>query len=153
MKKVIIDANIIINVWREETDPASGNRLYLSSQKVLEQVASEKLRGILLTTTAMEILHSVRTQAVGSEKSPDLILRSAEKKLSKTGLVLTIPDAGMMGMAYDLFFELHTDPFDAVMVAAALHDEADAVISRDKKLKKKASKLIPVLTPEEFLSL
>jgi len=127
--------------------------LYLSSQKVLEQVASEKIRGILLTTTAMEILHNIRTRATGSEKSPDLVLRSVEKKLSKTGLILTIPDAGMMGMAYDLFFELHTDPFDAVLVAAALHDEADAIISRDKKLKKKASKLVPVLTPEDFLSM
>ncbi len=127
--------------------------MYLSSQKVLEQVASEKIRGILLTTTAMEILHNIRTRATGSEKSPDLVLRSVEKKLSKTGLILTIPDAGMMGMAYDLFFELHTDPFDAVLVAAALHDEADAIISRDKKLKKKASKLVPVLTPEDFLSM
>jgi len=101
----------------------------------------------------MEILHNIRTRATGSEKSPDLVLRSVEKKLSKTGLILTIPDAGMMGMAYDLFFELHTDPFDAVLVAAALHDEADAIISRDKKLKKKASKLVPVLTPEDFLSM
>ena len=42
--------------------------------------------------------------------------------------------------------------FDAVLVSAAVTEDVDAVITRDKKLKKKASKLIPVLTPEEFLS-
>ena len=152
MKKVIIDANIIINIWREEIDPASGKKLFLTSQQVLEQIAEEKLRGILLTTTALEILHKVRTQAVIAGKPPGLLLRNAEQKLSETGLILTIPDSGIMGLAYDLFFEIHTDPYDAVMVAAAMYDGADAIISRDKKLKKKASRLIPVLTPEEFLS-
>ena len=151
MKKVIVDANIIINVWREEIDPASGKKLFLSSQRILEQIAGEKLDGILLTTTALEILHKVRTQAVSAGHSPDLLLKSAEKKLSKTGLILTIPDASIMGMAYDLFFVTHTDPFDAIMVAAAVVEKADAIISRDRKLKKKASKIIPVLSPEEFL--
>ena len=55
-----------------------------------------------------------------------------------------------MGKAYDLFLDLQTDPFDAIMAAAALVEHADAIITRDKKLKKKASKIIPVLTPEEF---
>jgi hypothetical protein len=34
------------------------------------------------------------------------------------------------------------------MVAAPVSEKADALISRDKKLKKKAARIIPVLTPE-----
>lgn len=152
MKSAIIDANIIINVWKEEINPASGDKLYVSSSKVMELVFKEKLRGILLTTTAKEVLHSVRVTYEISGGAVSFAMKKAELELSKSGMLLVIPDAGVMGMAYDLFRDLQTDPFDAIMVAAGISEKADVIISRDKKLKKKASKLIPVLTPEEFLS-
>jgi len=57
-----------------------------------------------------------------------------------------------MAHACDLLAKFHIGPFDAILIIAAVMEKADAVISRDRKLKKKASKLIPVLTPEEFLA-
>jgi len=38
MKKAIIDANIIINVWRLEIDPSTGTRLYKGSSEILESI-------------------------------------------------------------------------------------------------------------------
>lgn len=151
MNKVVIDANIIINVWRLETNPATGLRLYEASSELLESVLDERITGILLTTTAMEILHRIRVSAETTGKSPDSVMRAAEKDISRLGLQMTIPDAGVMGMAYDVFRALHIDPYDAVMIAAAVSEKAGAVISRDRKLKRKASRLISVLSPEEFL--
>ena len=153
MKKILIDANIIINVWRLETDPATGLHLYKASSEVLESVLNEKVAGVLLTTTAMEVLHRVRVSAELSGRSSQYAVKIAEKDLSRLGLQLTIPDAGMMGMAYDLFRAYHLDPYDAVLMAGAVSEKADAVVSRDKKMKKKTSKFFSVLTPEEFLSL
>ena len=81
MKKIVIDANIIINVWRLETDPATGLRLYEASSELLESILNDKITGILLTTTAMEILHRIRVSAEISRRSPDFALKAAEKDI------------------------------------------------------------------------
>jgi len=127
LNTAIIDANIIINVWRKEIDPATGNKLYVSSAKILDLIFKEKLRGILLTTTAMEVLHSVRVSAEIAGSPATFAMKKAERELSKSGLLLTIPDAGIMGMAYEMFFDIHTDPYDAIMVATARAENTDAL--------------------------
>ena len=151
MKKIIIDSNIILNVWRLETDPATGKKLFASSADILEMALRAEITGVLLTTTAMEVLHGVRVRAEITGKPAELAMKAAEKDIARSGLHLTIPDVSIMGMAYQLFRSLQTDPFDAILVAAAFTEKADSIISRDKKLKKKASKIIPILTPEDFL--
>lgn len=150
MKKIVIDANIILNVWRMETDPSTGLRLYEASASLLESILNEDVAGVLLTTTAMEILHCVRVNAEMTRKSADFAIKTAERDISRLGLQLIIPDAGIMGLAYDLFRDLHLDPYDAILVAAAVSEKADALISRDTKLKKKTARLLPVVTPENF---
>ena len=152
-KTVYIDANIIFNVWRREINPATGENYSGGSKKILKEIIRGRLTGILLSTTAMELLHGVRVDAeVSSGMDPAFAIKQAEARIASTGLKTAVPDSLVMTLAYDILARLHIDPFDAILVSAALKDGADAVISRDKKLKKKASKLIPVLTPEEFLS-
>lgn len=154
MKSVFIDSNIILNVWRHEINPATGANLSFYSRRALKAVTGGKYNGMLLTTTAMELLHNMRVEAeITHCTTPAAAVKQAEKNIAEIGLRILVPDSIVMAQAYEFLADLHIDPFDAVLISAAVMEGADAVISRDKKLKKKAAKIIPVLTPEEFLSI
>lgn len=152
-QSVYLDANIILNVWRCEKNAATGEDYSSGSKKILKEIIRGKLNGLLLSTTAMEIVHVIRAEAEVSQKmSPKFAIKKAESAIAELGARIAVPDTIVMAHAYKLLTTLFIDPFDAILVSAAIRDNADAIISRDKKLKKKASRFIPVLTPEELIS-
>jgi predicted nucleic acid-binding protein len=152
MKPVLIDSNVILNVWRKETNPATGESLSRASKDMLKAVARGEIHGLLLSTTAMELIHKMRVDAeLTGITSPSAAVKQAEKNIAEIGLKILVPDSIVMAMAYEFLADYHIDPFDAILVGAAVAEDVDTVISRDKKLKKKVSKLISILTPEEFL--
>ena len=151
MNPVFIDANIIFNVWRGESNPSTGENYSPGSKRILKAVSRGTVRGYLLSTTAMEIIHGVRAEAEALKvANPVFIIKQAESRLAEIGFNIAVPDTVVMSYAYEILVKLHIDPFDAILISAAAKEKAEAVISRDKKLKKKASRIIPVLTPEEF---
>jgi len=153
MKNIFVDANIIFNVWRREANPSTGENFSQSSKQILKLISRGTVKGCLLSTTAMEIIHGVRVEAEASKGTAAVFaVRQAEAGIAEIGFEIAVPDCGAMAHAYDLLAKFHIDPFDAILISAAVMEKADAVISRDRKLKKKASKLIPVLTPEEFMA-
>ena len=79
-------------------------------------------------------------------------MRQAIKRISEYNVKEVIPEPYMLSNALSFVLRHHLDPYDSVLLAPALGTDMDAIISRDRKLKKKAAALITVLTPEEFLS-
>ncbi|HOX27596.1 MAG TPA: type II toxin-antitoxin system VapC family toxin [bacterium] len=153
MKCIFVDSNIILNVWRREINPTTGENYSLGSKRILKEINRGTTTGYLLSTTAMEIIHGVRVESeVSRSQAPAFAIKQAEARIAEIGLKIAVPDSVVMSYAYELLVKIHVDPFDAVLISAAVKEKAEAVISRDKKLKKKAMPLISVLTPEEFFS-
>jgi hypothetical protein len=63
MKLLYIDANIILNIWRQEKD-SNGKELWKGSSELIEKVELGEYQGIMGLTTVMEILHAVRVRAL-----------------------------------------------------------------------------------------
>jgi hypothetical protein len=56
-----------------------------------------------------------------------------------------------MADSFAYFLDRQFDPYDAVAISVALHQNAEVFVSRDGKLKRKARGLLEVKEPEEFL--
>jgi predicted nucleic acid-binding protein len=152
MNNIIIDSNIIINVWNSEINPKTGFPLWEGSSTLLQNIRLKKFRGCLSITTIMEIIHRVRITAENANENPDHEIKMALSDINNIGFRRFSPDSLTLTNALSFIADLKLDPFDAILLSIAVNEGMDAVISRDEKLRKKASGMIPVLTPEEFLS-
>ena len=100
----------------------------------------------------MELVHHVKVQAILYGADPEDAIEQALSDISSLGFRQLSADAFTLPQALSFIINNFLDPFDAILVSIAVDENMDAIISRDDKLKKKASKLIPVLSPEEFLN-
>jgi|Deesub1362A_J573_1020465.scaffolds.fasta_scaffold00266_59 predicted nucleic acid-binding protein len=144
---VYVDANIVLNLWRKETDPKTGRELWRSSGKLLEKIELGEFTGIMGITTVMEILHAVRVYT----KNKNQEVKKAIESLRRYGIKFIIPTEVIMADAFVYFMERHFDPYDAVAISVAVHENAIAFASRDKSLGKKATDLINVKEPDELV--
>ena len=78
-----IDANIILNVWRQEKDPKTGKELWKGSGDVLERIELGEDQGIIGITTVMEVLHAVRVGAIEKDLDWHKEVDKAIDKLSR----------------------------------------------------------------------
>lgn len=152
MTDIIVDSNIFINVWSKETDPKSGLELWKSSSEIIAAAKNGKIKGHISIINVFELVHFMRNKANACGRDPQDAMYRALAKIEDFNFKRIVPDSFTVSETLPIILDLHLDPFDAMLVSVAVNEGMDAVISRDKKLKKKASKLIPILTPEEFLS-
>lgn len=87
-----IDANIILNVWRQEKDPKTGKELWKGSGAVLERIELGEDQGIIGITTVMEVLHAVRVGAIENdldwhENADVFVSRDGKLKRKTAGLI------------------------------------------------------------------
>ena len=151
MTDIIVDANIFLNVLKRETDFRTGKPLWKPSSTLLTYVSDGILRGNICFVTVLEIVHAVRVNACKSGSDETVAMRLALKAISDFGFKQIIPEPFILQNSLSFMFDLRIDPYDAVLLATALGTDMDAIISRDEKFTAKASKLIPVLSPEELL--
>lgn len=151
MNDIIIDSNIILNVWEHEEDPGSGYPLWESSSILLEKIRTHEFTGFLSISTIMELAHFFKVKAIQYGTDPKAAIERALSDINSIGFHQLSADAFTLPDALSYIINDFLDPFDAILVSIAISEGLDAIISRDKKLKIKASSLIPVLTPEEFL--
>ncbi|MEW5945375.1 MAG: PIN domain-containing protein [bacterium] len=152
MTDIIVDSNIFINVWGEESDPRTGLALWEASSGIISAVGNGKLKGYISMINVFELVHFVRINAAATGRDPHEAMKLAVRKIEDFNFKRIFPDSLSISKALSFIIDLHLDPFDAILVSIAVNEGMNAIISRDEKLKKKASRLIPVLTPEEFLS-
>jgi len=144
-----IDANIFLNVWREEVDPKTGKKLWQGSGAILEKIEFGEYEGVVSLTTVMEILHAVRVGAIEKGENWHKKVNEAINKLKIYGVKLIIPTEVVISDAFTYFLDNQLDPYDSIAVAVAVHENAEIFLSRDKKLKNKTKKIINVVEPEE----
>lgn len=145
-----IDANIILNVWRREKDPKTGRELWKGSGEVLERIELGEAQGIIGITTVMEVLHAVRVGAIEKDLDWHKEVDKAIDKLRRYEIEFIIPTDVIMADSFTYFTDKQLDPYDAVAISVAIHENADVFVSRDGKLKKKTAGLIDVKEPEEL---
>lgn len=152
MTDLIVDANIVLNVWWREVDPRGGEPPWESSSKILSAAREGLIRCHICLVNVFELVHHVRVRASRSGKDPEAAIQLALKNIVDFNIKQIVPEPFTLSKSLNLIVQYFIDPFDAVLVATAVDGGMDCIISRDRKLKKKAAALIPVLTPEEFLS-
>jgi predicted nucleic acid-binding protein len=153
MNSIIVDTNIILNVWEHEENPKTGISLWRGSADLLVKIRSREVSGFLAISSIMELAHFIKVKAILLGVDPKGAIEQGLSDISSIGFRQLSADTFTMPHALSFIINNYLDPFDAILVSIAVNEGIDAIISRDKKLKKKASKLIPILTPEEFLAL
>lgn len=152
MNNIIVDSNIFFNAWGRETDPKTGFEYWKASSEIIAVVKESVVRGYVSMINILEICHCVRIKAAAAGKDSQSAMLNALKKIEDFGFKRIAPESVALYEALSYIVDLSLDPFDAILLSIAVHEGMDAVISRDEKLRKKASDIIPILTPEEFLS-
>lgn len=148
---ICLDANIFLNVWKRETDPKTKALLWQGSSLLLKEIIEEKFIAFTSITTIMEILHVIRVFSNTKGLDWRVECQKAEGLLRRYGIEFIYPDALSMSVAYELFWNNQLDPYDSILASIALHEKADAIISRDEDLRKRTSSIIKVMTPEEII--
>ena len=143
MIRIYIDTNVFLNVWNKEIDPKTKAELWKGSAQVLQLIEEEKVRGLTSLTTLMEIVHAFRRRKRNYEE--------AIKDLEDLGIVIFVPNSFTLLRAFELQQDYELDPYDSIALAVALESNCDYLVTRDEDFAKKASDLIKVCTPEEFL--
>jgi len=152
MTDIIVDSNIFINVWGRETEPKTGLELWKASSEIISAAKDGRVKGYISMINVFELIHFVRIKSAAAGGDPQDAMKQALKKIEDFKFNRIAPESFTISNALAYIIDLHLDPFDAILVSIALNEGMDAIISRDGKLINKASKLIPVLPPEEFLS-
>lgn len=150
IKTICLDANVVLNVWRKEVDSQTGAELWKDSSSLLKKIRTGEYVGVMSIVSAMEVLQPVRAALQEQGLKWEERCRRLEQSLRRYGIRFVVPDVVAMADAYEYFWTNHLDPFDAITVSVAIHQNSDVIVSRDHDLRRRAEKLIPVLEPEEF---
>jgi len=145
-----LDANVVLNVWRREVDPKTGAELWRASNSLLKKIRAGEYGGVMSIVSAMEVIQPVRAALQERGLKWEEKCRGLERSLRRYGIMFVAPDVVAMADAYEYFWVNRLDPFDAITVSVAIHQNSAALVSRDRDLRRRAGKLIPVLEPEEL---
>lgn len=133
--KVFLDANILLDFTLKRDG-------YASSRRIVELAVN----GDILAYITPSILHITGywlTKSYGNTKAKELLLA-----LLADITVIDLPHA----IAVNALHSKISDVEDALQYYTGMHHKLDFFISRDNQLKKQSVPVLPVITPDEFLS-
>ncbi|GAO43185.1 type II toxin-antitoxin system VapC family toxin [Flavihumibacter petaseus] len=133
--KAFLDANILLDLTLKRD-------AFPLSRKILELVVKGQVQAFI-TPSIVHIIGYWLTKAYGNAKAKELLLT-------------LLADVTVIDTNHEIAVNaLHSkigDIEDALQYYTAIHHKLDYFISRDKSLKRAAIPMLPVYTPEEFLS-
>jgi predicted nucleic acid-binding protein len=139
MKKVFVDANVLLDFWLVR--PTGFN----DAKSVLTAAEQKKIYLYTSPSLLLAALYFLKKEGV----APVTIMATIDKFLSLASLISPTEKAFRQGL-YAGFADLE----DGVQYHTALQAaNLDYFITNNKKDFKKATAMLPVLTPKEFLSL
>jgi len=133
--KVFLDANILLDFTLKRND-------YDQSKKIISFVVNGQMEGFI-TPAIVHIVGYWLAKSYGNEKTKELLLS-------------LLADVNIIDIPHEIVIEaLHsniTDIEDALQYHSAIYHKLDCFISRDKQFQKEGSILLPVYSPEQFLT-
>jgi len=135
--KIFLDANILLDFILKREDH------YKEAVQVMGLVVNNKVHAFI-TSSVLHIAGYWIGKAYGNTKAKELLLT-----LLIDVEVIDIPH----GVALSALHSKIDDIEDALQYYTAIHHKLNYFISRDKKLQKDSITVLPVFTPDEFLSI
>lgn len=133
--KVFLDANILLDFTLKRDD-------YEQARTIVSLAVEGSIQGYI-TPSIVHIVGYWLTKAYGNSKA-------------KTILLTLLTDITVIDLPHEIVLNaLHskiTDIEDALQYYTAVHYKLDYFISRDKQLQKQGIPILPICTPQEFLS-
>lgn len=132
--RILLDANILLDFTLKRPG-------YDVSRRLMEWVVKGRVQAFV-TPAIMQTMQMWLREAYGEEKAKTLLLALlSEVRVIDTGheVVVSALHSTMGGLEA------------AIPYYAALHHKLDYFVSRDVMLKKAATRVLPVVTPEEIL--
>lgn len=133
--KVFLDANILLDFTLKRDD-------YEQARTIVSLAVDGSIQGYI-TPSIVHIVGYWLTKAYGNSKA-------------KTILLTLLTDITVIDLPHEIVLNaLHskiTDIEDALQYYTAVHYKLDYFISRDKQLQKQGIPILPICTPQEFLS-
>lgn len=132
---VFLDANILLDFTLKRDD-------YEQARAVIALAVNGNIQAFI-SSSIVHIVGYWLTKAYGHSKA-------------KTILITLLSDVTVIDLPHEIVLNaLHskvTDMEDALQYYTAVHHKLDYFISRDKQLHKQGIPLLPICTPQEFLS-
>jgi predicted nucleic acid-binding protein len=135
--KLCVDTNVFLNVIRDEPSFSE------SSGRLLRLIHSGEITGCTSTLTLMEVKLALHRQGEGDKG--DLACALVE---DIAALIPVDREVAIRGI--DLNLGLRLDLFDSLHVASS-ESWGAVFVTRDETLRKRASGVAPILSPEEAL--
>lgn len=142
----LLDSDVIINWLSKESDPLTGQALWIAPHKIISLIEEKRLNGFSTVLNLLEIRFVLRRKKSFTEEK---IQEDIEKILRI--VEIAIPDEINMLEANNLQAKHPFSPLDAMLVAIGLGLKNIVLVTRDKVLLDLASKFLPAPTPEDFL--
>lgn len=134
--KVFLDANVLLDftLKREHYD---------ESKEIVKLIVDNKIQGFI-TSSVLHITGYWLSKAYGAVKAKEMLLNL----LSDVKLIDISHETGLTALHSKI-----NDIEDALQYYTAIHHKLDYFISRDKQLRKESIPALPVLAPDEFITI
>ncbi|MEX2235530.1 MAG: PIN domain-containing protein [Cyclobacteriaceae bacterium] len=136
VSKIFLDANVLLDFMLKREG-------YLPAKRIIEKIIGGRLNAFI-SPSIVHIVAYWLTKAYGSGKAKELILA-----LLSTVRVIEIDHEITIHALHSKI----NDVEDALQYFTAVHHKLDAFISRDKQLRKAATPVLPVYSPDELLKM
>lgn len=136
VSRIFLDANILLNF-------ALKREGYPSAKRIIEKIINGQLSAYI-SPSIVHIVGYWLIKVYGNTKAKELLLAM----LSYIHVVEIDHEITIHALHSKI-----DDIEDALQYYTAIHYKLDAFISEDKKLRKAATSVLPVYTPEEFLKI
>lgn len=133
--KVFLDANILLDFTLKRDD-------YEQAKTIVSLAVDGSIQGYI-STSIVHIVGYWLTKAYGNLKAKSILLT-----LLTDITVIDLPHEIVLNALHSKI----TDIEDALQYYTAIHYKLDYFISRDKQLQKQGIPILPICTPQEFLS-
>ncbi len=133
--KIFLDANILLDFTLKRNE-------YEQSKKIITLAVNGDARAYV-TPSIIHITGYWLTKAYGNPKAKELLLT-----LLTDIIVIDLPHEIVLNALHSKINDIE----DALQYYTAIHHKLDYFISRDKRLQKQAIPVLPVYTPEKFLT-
>lgn len=145
MEKLIIDSDALINWLVQEREKGTNLNLWMAPATILELGEAEQLSNHISLLSIFEIRFVLRRKKNKDPKEIEKDIHTLHEFLH-----IEVPSGNSLLQANQLQSEWPLDPFDSILLAQAISNEA-TLISRDIKFLKIAKQYIACYSPEEYI--